>query len=80
MDRVGYLIRYRPYVWDEDVNGNMIHNHRADSIEEFFTDENKFKARITQLENVDCFQDSNGGIYDGIDIDELYTCELHRIK
>lgn len=79
MSNIGYLIRYRPFIWDEDSNGNMIHNHRSNPIDEFFTDECKFKARITQLLNNDYYEDLNGCVYDGVDIDDTYQCELKRI-
>ena len=77
MSGIGYMIRYRPYNWDENSNGDMYHNH-YNPIDEFFTDENEFNSRITELEN-DCFEDLDGSIYDGVDIDDLYWCELHKI-
>ena len=78
MSEIGYVIRYRPYTLEENSEDEIYHNH-FNSIDEFFLDETEFNARITDLEN-GYFEDLDGSIYDGVDIDDLYWCELHRIS
>lgn len=73
MSEIGYIIRYRPYTWEENSYGGIYHNH-FNSIDEFFTDETEFNSRITELE-----KGPGDLLYDGVDIDGLYWCELHPI-
>lgn len=74
---VGYVIRYKPYRLEENAKGEIYHCH-FNQVDEFFLDETEFNDRITQLSN-EYFEDLDGSIYDGVDIDDLYWCELHRI-
>ena len=75
---VGYVIRYKPYILEENARGEIYHCH-FNQIDEFFLDECEFNNRVTQLSN-GYFEDRDGSIYDGVDIDDLYWCELHRIR
>ena len=75
---IGYIIRYRPYTWEEDSDGEMYHNH-YNPIDEFFTEETDFNERVTELDENDYYLDLDGTVYDGVDIDDMYWCELHRI-
>lgn len=77
MSEIGYVIRYRPYTLEENSKDEIYHNH-FNSIDEFFLDETEFNTRITELER-GYFEDLDGSVYDGVDIDDLYWCELHRI-
>lgn len=74
---IGYVIRYKPYTYEENCEGEIYHCH-FNTIDEFFTDEVEFNARVTELTG-GYFVDLDGGVYDGVDIDEMYWCELHRI-
>ena len=74
----GFIIRYKPYLWEENCNGEMYHNH-FNRIDEFFTDEIEFNERVNELENNDYFEDLDGHIYDGVDIEDLFVCDLQRI-
>ena len=77
MNKIGYLIKFVPYVIEENSEGEMYHL-QFNVINEFFEDECEFNERVTQLSN-GYFEDLDGAIYDGIDIIDLYSCELHRI-
>jgi len=77
MAEIGYVIRYSPYIWDENAKDEMYHLH-YNTIDEFFMDETEFNARITELEN-DHYVDPDGSVCDDVDIDGIYWCELHRI-
>lgn len=77
MTEIGYIIRYRPYMLEENAKDEIYHCY-FNQIDEFFLDECEFNDRITQLNN-GYFEDLDGSIYDGVDIDDLYWCELHRI-
>ena len=70
-EEICYIIRYSPYTWEE-MNDKMYHAN-VEQINELYTDETEFNARITELENF------YSNIYDGVDIDGLYWCEMHRI-
>lgn len=78
MNEIGYLIRYRPYIWEENAKGEMYHQH-FNTIDEFYTNECEFNERITELSN-DWYVDLDGAVYDGVDIIDMYSCELHRIN
>ena len=78
MNEIGYLIRYCPYIWEENAEGEM-YRLRFNIINEFFEDECEFNERVTQLSN-GYWEDLDGSIYDGVDIVDMYTCDLHRIK
>lgn len=78
MSEIGYVIRYRPYTLEENLTDEIYHNY-FNPIDEFFLDETEFNDRITELER-GYFEDLDGSIYDGVDIDDLYWCELHRIS
>lgn len=78
---IGYLVKFKPYTWEEDSEGKFYHNH-FNTITEFYEDECEFNARITELSN-GYFEDldsSISNIYDGVDIDEMYECACKRIK
>ena len=75
---IGYVIRFRPFIWEEDSDGEMYHS-RYNKIDEFFTDENEFNERLTQLES-GVFEDLDGSIYDGVDIEDVFECELRQIN
>ena len=77
MNEHGYLIRFRPFTWDENSKGEMIHNHYT-RIDEFYEDEIDFRERVSELEN-GYFEDLDGYVYDGVDIDDMFFCELRRI-
>ena len=76
MSKIGYLIRFRPYTLEENCD-EIYHNH-FNPIDEFYLDETEFNTRVTELEN-GYFEDLDGSVFDGVDIDDLYWCELHRI-
>lgn len=77
MNKIGYLIRFRPYTLEENCKDEIYHNH-FNPIDEFYLDETEFNTRVTELEN-GYFEDLDGSVFDGVDIDDLYWCELHRI-
>ena len=76
MSDIGYLIRYSPYILEENAKGEYYHYHH-EQIEEFFSDEIEFNTRVTELEHT--YSRDLAQIYDGFDIDGLYWCEIHRI-
>jgi len=76
---IGYLIRYRPFLFEENSRGEIYRN-RFSLIDEFYMDETEFNSRVTYLENCGVFEDLDGSIYDGVEIEDLYTCELRRIR
>lgn len=73
----GYIIRFRPWRWEENSKGEMYHDH-FNRIDEFFIDECEFNSRVTELSN-GYFEDLDGSIYDGVDIEDLFVCDLRRI-
>lgn len=77
MSKIGYLIRFRPYTLEENCKDEIYHNH-FNLIDEFYLDETEFNTRVTELEN-GYFEDLDGSVFDGVDIYDLYWCELHRI-
>lgn len=77
MSDIGYLVRYSPYILEENAEGEYYHSH-YEQIEEFFSDEIEFNTRVTELEHA-YTRALNQSMYDGIDIDGIYWCELHRI-
>lgn len=77
MSQIGYLIRFRPYTLEENCKDEIYHNH-FNSIDEFYLDETEFNTRVTELEK-GYFEGLDGSVFDGVDIDDLYWCELHRI-
>ena len=79
MSCIGYVIIYRPYTWEEDTEGNMYHNHSYFPTHEFFIDEIEFNERVADLQTDERYIDEPGYVWDGVDIDEMYWCELHRI-
>lgn len=78
MSEIGYIIRYRPYIWEVNGVGHMDIVH-FNPIDEFFTDKIEFETRVAELEK-DYFVDLDGAVYDGVDINEMYWCELHKIE
>lgn len=74
---IGYLIQYKPFTFEENTNGEIYHCH-FNQINEFYTDEVEFNSRVTQLLN-GYIKDLDDAVYDGVDIDNLYWCELHRV-
>ena len=42
-------------------------------------EETDFNERVTELYENDYYLDLDGAVYDGVDIDDMYWCELHRI-
>ena len=72
MKDFGYLIVYRPYTWEENAKDEMYHAH-GEQVAEFFFDDTKFNERLTELQSYSSYWE------DGIDIDGIYTCELHKI-
>ena len=77
MSKIGYLIRFRPYTLEENCKDEIYHAYFS-PIDEFYLDETEFNTRVTELEN-GYFEDLDGSVFDGVDIDDLYWCELHRI-
>ena len=77
MSQIGYLIRFRPYTLEENCKDEIYHNH-FNPIDEFYLDETEFNTRVTELEK-GYFEGLDGSVFDGVDIDDLYWCELHRI-
>ena len=75
---VGYVIRFCPYMWEEGSNGMWYHRH-YNQITEFFDDEIGYRERISELEN-SYFEDLDGSVYDGVDIDDVFVCEMRRIR
>ena len=78
MSKIAYIIRFRPFMWDENSQGEMYHNHFSGYVDEVYFDETEFNERVTDLEN-DYYVDNDGSVYDGVDVDELYWGELHNI-
>ena len=77
MSQIGYLIRFRPYTLEENCKDEIYHNH-FNPIDEFYLDETEFNTRVTELEK-GYFEGLDGSVFDGVDIDDLYWCELHRV-
>lgn len=50
MNKIGYLIRFRPYTLEENCKDEIYHNH-FNPIDEFYLNETDFNARVTELEN-----------------------------
>lgn len=78
MNKIGYLIKFAPYIIEENSKGELYHL-QFNIVDEFFEDECEFNERVTQLSN-GYWEDLDGAIYDGVDIIDLYSCELHRIN
>ena len=73
-----YVIRYRPYVLDENSRGEIFHRHPiAGCINEIYIDKDTFDMRKRKLE--EDFFVYGESVYKGVDIEGLYCGNVSRI-